>query len=654
MSRRHKYAIEKPKGGTWRIFTRLMRRFAKPYWWVMMIGVFSTLIIGGAMASALRVMDVSFDVFESGTNSEYVSPAQASAAEEVTAAEIPAAPADKSARKISQAFHKVNSVLERVGLDPIEESDTLNSHTVFLLLSLLVGFFGLQAVGELINRYSLKWLGSRVVVDMRTSLFEHFTNQSLGFFTRSEVGALISRCTNDINAVEGLISSSFPELCTAPVFIIVALEFICSKAISLGLGMNFLLLLIAVPVCIVPIYLLSRLLRRYQVQVLKGISNVTSKMQESFSGIQVVKTFNQEEREVEQFKVVNEKFFARLRKAIMADVMIHPSMQFSALVLAAFFVLICYHYDVSLGALAILGFAAQQAYKPIKDLAKINASFQKCAAAAERVFEVLDMDTTLPLPANPKPISAFNHEIVYRDVSFAYTPGADPVLSNIDLTIRKGELVALVGQTGSGKTTLANLLARFYDPTEGTVTIDGVDLKELAIPDFRRMVGLVSQDIFLFNTSILENIRYGRPDATEAEVRKVAEQANAMEFIEKLPGGFDYVVGERGCLLSGGQKQRIAIARAMLRNPPVLILDEATSALDTVTEQLVQAALNNVMRERTVLVIAHRLSTIQNANNILVMERGRVIEHGTHRELLAMNGQYRKLHNLQFSEKGNE
>jgi len=313
----------------------------------------------------------------------------------------------------------------------------------------------------------------------------------------------------------------------------------------------------------------------------------------------------------------------------------------------------CYENGLTLGVLFGMAFAAQSIYKPVKDLVKVNAALQKGAAAAERYFAVMDQDFTLPVPEVPTHVDSFQDEVIFKNVSFRYkTDGAD-VLKELDLTIHKGEMVALVGQTGSGKSTIANLLARFYDPSQGVVTMDGKNLKELDVTDFRKLVGIVSQDTFLFNTTIEENIRYGRPDATHEEVVEAARQANALEFIEADKDGFRRIVGERGNLLSGGQKQRIAIARAILRNPPILILDEATSALDTVTEKLVQDALNNVMKDRTVLAIAHRLSTVRNASKILVLEEGKVLEQGTHDELMSLGGEYSRLASLQFQENSN-
>lgn len=361
----------------------------------------------------------------------------------------------------------------------------------------------------------------------------------------------------------------------------------------------------------------------------------------------MIRAFRQEAREKESFRQVNERYFRALRRAIRAEVAVPPILQVSAMVLAGVFIWLCYVNGLTLGVLGGMAFAAQSMYKPIKDLVKVNAGLQKGAAAAERFFQVLDQDNSLPVSPNPRHVRGFQREIQFRDVSFRYTPEGQDVLQGLDLSIRKGEMVALVGQTGSGKSTVANLLARFYDPTGGAVELDGVDLRDLDVTDFRNLVGVVSQDTFLFNTTIEENIRYGRPQATRQEVEEAARQAKALEFIQEHPDGFQRIVGERGDLLSGGQKQRIAIARAILRNPPILILDEATSALDTVTERLVQEALNNVMRNRTVLAIAHRLSTIQAASCILVLEKGRVVERGTDAQLRQAGGIYCRLAQMQ-------
>lgn len=687
-----KYAKVRPNGSTTLIYCRLIRMFCLKYWWALLIGILSSLCIGGAMASALRVMDVSFNILDVDGDAyrdaaqvkttALPSAADGMALEEAYAVAPPSAadgmaleeagtvlaiapaqtqesrpgatarpasspPDDKAAGRAHKMAGKINRLLQRFGMDAIDENAAISFQTVMLLMGILVVFFAVQSLGEWINRFTLKWLGARVVTDIRQRLFERVLDQSAGFFSRNEVGRLISRCSNDISAVETILSSSLPELCTAPVFILVALEFVISKAVELHLGLSFWLMLPALVLGVVPIYMLSRLLKRYQSRVLDGIAGVLSRMQEAFSGIMVIKAFNQEAEEARRFSKVNEDFFRRMRKAIAADVLVHPMLQFTVLGLATVFVLLCYRFHISLAALVIIGYALQQAYKPVKDLVKLNSSLQRSAAAAERIFQLLDSSTALPEPEKPVPFTSFHDRIVFRDVSFRYgiEPCDRPVLHHIDLAIPRGSQVALVGQTGCGKSTLALLLARFYDPVSGSITIDGIDLRNFKVDDFRAQVGMVSQDTFLFNTTIAENIRYGRPEAGDEEVRRAAIEANALEFIEQFPDGFNHVVGERGQLLSGGQRQRIAIARAILRNPPILILDEATSALDTVTERLVQDALNNVMKDRTVLAIAHRLSTIRNADQIVVMDGGRIIERGTHDELMAGGtGAYRRLY----------
>ncbi|MBP5301072.1 MAG: ABC transporter ATP-binding protein [Victivallales bacterium] len=663
----HKLELERPKQSTFRIFWRLMRGYALRYPVYLTLGLLSAVVMGGSLGMAFRMMSTSVDLFEAGTapstgqnapNMHLSEPGENSIqvidnqqvktiVKESEAKSVLASREERHKDKSAKLLGQVNRILAFFHVEPVDNASVLDLKTVAILLSVIVLLFGLKALGEWLNHYSLRYVGARVVVDLRQELIDHLMTQSMGYFANGSTGALISRCTNDVAAIEHVVSQALPELCQAPVLIVVSLEFVVAQAISQGLGWQFLGIVVLLPFFIAPFYWLTRFLRSYQKQVLGELAQVTGRMQETFSGMMVIKAFRQETAEHERFKAVNESYFRQQKKAIMAGVLVHPLLQFVAIALCVVFVLLCYKFDVTLGSLAVIGFAAQTAYKPVKDLVKLYSNVIRCAAAGERVFEVLDLDTSLPQSANPVPISNFRDAIQYHDVSFSYVKGGAPVLSHIELTIPKGSLVALVGQTGSGKSTLANLLARFYDPTEGRITIDGTDLRDFETGQFRQQVGMVSQDTFLFNTTIAENIRYGRPEATDEEVRAAALQANALEFIEQFPEGFQHKVGERGNLLSGGQKQRIAIARAILRNPPILILDEATSALDTVTERLVQEALNNVMKDRTVIAIAHRLSTIQMASEILVMDQGRIIERGTHEQLLAADGAYAKLHAMQ-------
>ena len=665
----HKLKLERPKQSTFKIFWRLMRGYALRYPGYLAVGLLSAILMGGSLGMAFRMMSTSVDLFEAGTAPQTTNASHATltldsgndikdvpqsfdqkGGDDIGNLSSAQLREERNKDKSTKLLDKVNRILAIFHVDPVDNASVLDIKTVAILLGAIVFLFGLKAVGEWLNHYSLLYVGARVVVDLRQALIDHLMKQSMGYFANSSTGALISRCTNDVAAIEHVVSQALPELCQAPVLIVVSIQFVIAQAVGQGLGWQFLGIVVLLPFFIAPFYWLTRFLRSYQKQVLGELANVTGRMQETFAGMMVIKAFRQENAEHKRFQSVNERFFRQQKKAIMAGVLVHPMLQFVAIALCVVFVLLCYKFDVTLGALAVIGFAAQTAYKPVKDLVKLYSNVIRCAAAGERVFEVLDMDTSLPQPTDPKPIKAFNDSIQYHDVTFSYVPGGAPVLSHINLTIPKGTLVALVGQTGSGKSTLANLLARFYDPSEGRITIDGTDLREFETGEFRQQVGMVSQDTFLFNTTIAENIRYGRPEATDAEVREAAIQANAMEFIEQFPDGFQHRVGERGNLLSGGQKQRIAIARAILRNPPILILDEATSALDTVTERLVQEALNNVMKERTVIAIAHRLSTIQKANEILVMDQGRIIERGTHEQLLAANGVYAKLHQMQACE----
>ncbi len=544
---------------------------------------------------------------------------------------------------------KINHILGRLGFH-VSEDETLSFPLVCLLISLMFITFGLKAFADFVNKYSLRWVGSRVVTDIRLALFKVLQKQSMSFFSKNDVGELISRCTYDTGSVEQTISSSIAEMTTAPVLILASVQYIIRTAIEVHLIKPTLVLLVAMPVCIVPVYLISTLTRRYQRRVLHRISLLVSRMQENFSGIAVIKAFHMEEIEAGRFQQENDQYFRSAIRAVLADIFMQPVMQLTAIALAAGFVVACYHFHVSLGTLAAIGVAAQQAYKPIKELAKLNSNLQKSAAAAERIFELLDTDTSLPVPENPIALQEFHAGIRFEHVDFQYDMDGPKVLDDICLDIPRGSLVAIVGHTGSGKSTLASLLGRFYDPTGGRILIDGHDIRDVEPGSFRSLVGIVSQETFLFNESLADNIRFGNPQATPQQVEEAARLANAHEFIMEDADGYDRLAGERGGLLSGGQKQRIAIARALLKNPPILILDEATSALDTRTEKLVQEAIDKLMSDRTVLAIAHRLSTILHADQIVVMDHGRIVEKGTHRELYEQNGVYRMLYDLQSSQ----
>ena len=326
-----------------------------------------------------------------------------------------------------------------------------------------------------------------------------------------------------------------------------------------------------------------------------------------------------------------------------------PLVELVGVIAVLIFLVIAYKHGISITQMAMLLAPAVMAYRPIKDITRIINHIQKSMAAADRYFDLLDQHTELTEKENPVELQSFHDAITLENVRFSYEP-EHWILDGIDLTIKRGEMVAVVGETGSGKTTIANLIARFYDPAEGCIKIDGVPVCDFSIKSLRRQIGIVTQDPILFNETIAANIAYGTEDASREAIIEAAKQANAHDFIMSgtHPANYDEEVGEKGCKLSGGEKQRIAIARAILKNPPILILDEATSALDTVTEKLVQDALNRVMTNRTVFAIAHRLSTIRNADKIIVLSKGKIVEAGTHEELLALNGRYKRLHDTQF------
>jgi subfamily B ATP-binding cassette protein MsbA len=412
--------------------------------------------------------------------------------------------------------------------------------------------------------------------------------------------------------------------------------------------------MIAAPIIVLPVVQFGKRLRRTTHRSQERMADIATLLEETIRGVRIVKAFTMEKFEIGRFREATRKHLAWNLKAQRVQALTSPVME----LLAGFCMLALFSYAhrrIAAGTLTTGQFvsfltALAAMYAPVKKLNKVNLSLNTALSAAERVFRMLDIDNEVKEKPGAIELRSVGAGVRYEHVSFAY--GNEPVLRNVDLAIAPGEIVALVGGSGAGKSTFVNLLPRFYDVNAGRITVDGIDIRDVTLQSLRGLMGFVTQEVVLFNDTVRNNIAYGRADADDQHVIDAARAANAHEFISALPQGYDTHIGESGVLLSGGQRQRLAIARALFKDPPILVLDEATSALDTESERLVQQALNNLMRGRTTLVIAHRLSTIRSAHKIVAMDKGQIVESGTHEELLARRGVYRKLHDLQFADEG--
>ena len=517
-----------------------------------------------------------------------------------------------------------------------------------LIVVAIVFLFFIRGIAVYGQTYSMAFVGQRVVIDLRESIYRKLMSLSQPYFDRNKTGVIMSKLTNDVTALQTAIVDNLVTAVTEGVMLIASLV----SMIYLDWKLT-LLTFIIVPLVLGVTNVFGKRLRLAGHEVQGRIADITAFLQETISSIRVVRSFVRERFEVDRFNVENVKNFRAAMRATRLTSMLTPMVEFSAAIAIA--VIIWYggysviEGEISSGSLIAFLIYAINLSNPVKRLSQVYGTIQKSMAAGERIVELLDSPVDVEEKANAIALAPVKGNVVFHDVSFSY--GDKPALDKVSIEAKEGEIVALVGPSGAGKSTVINLIPRFYDITNGAITIDGFDVRDVTLDSLRNQVGIVPQETQLFNMSIRENILYGRLDATEEEVYEAAKAANALEFIEKMPDGFDTMVGERGSSLSGGQRQRIAIARAILKNPRILILDEATSALDTESEKIVQEALERLMQGRTAIVIAHRLSTIRNAHKIYVLQQGRVVEVGSHEELLTQNGVYQHLHTVQGEKK---
>ena len=525
--------------------------------------------------------------------------------------------------------------------------DTPANSLKVLCITLLSVFFT-KNIFLYIKNILLRIVELKLVKDIRDRLYKHIQTLSLGYFHKKQTGSITSIVMNDVEQLQVALAVVFQRLFVEPINILtfVTLLFIISWKLAL-------IAIVIIPLAGIAIISIGRSIRRKSRRTQAKIAEIMQILTETLSSIRIVKAFVNEKEEVKKFTGESQNYFKLLLKRARLDLISAPVTESFGVIIGV--VLLWY------GGLEVLsnqGVSAEDFIRfivilfsilgPIKQMSNVNLKIQVGAASAERIFELLDTPPEIVEDLNPVDLKVFKNSIEFDKVHFEYNDGDTLVLDQVTFSIKKGEVVAMVGPSGSGKSTIADLIPRFYDVTTGSIQIDGHDLRKATLSSIRSNMGIVTQEVILFNDTIKNNIAYAQPNVTDEAIIKAAEAANALDFIEKTPEGFNTLIGERGVNLSGGQKQRLAIARALLKNPPILILDEATSALDTESEKKVQNAIENLMKDRTALVIAHRLSTVQNADKIIVIDEGQVVEIGTHNELYENGGLYRRLYDIQF------
>lgn len=529
-----------------------------------------------------------------------------------------------------------------------DKADVLIKICIVILIAFLF-----KNIFAYLQGYFMAYVEYGAMKDLRDEAYRHLHKLPISYFKRERVGNLISRFTNDVNIVQSSISATFSNLIKEPLTILVFLGIALSISWQLTL-----FAFIILPFSMAIIAWIGFKLRRQTTKLQEKLADITSILQETISGVKIVKAFGMEEFENKRFMKETREFFRLVLRIVRVRNASSPLTEFLSVIVGAF---IIYYGGLlvleknTITASQFLGFlfAIFQMMPPIKELSSVNNRIQEASAAGDRIFEILDTEPDIKNAPDAVELREFKNSIHFRNVSFKYEDSEEWVLKDINFSVNKGEIIALVGPSGGGKSTLVDLIPRFYDPTNGSIVLDDVDIRNYTLQSLRAKMGIVTQETFLFNSTIRENIAYGLTDCPIEKIIEAAKTANAHNFIMEMPQQYETIIGERGVKLSGGQRQRLTIARALLKNPEIMIFDEATSALDNESEILVQEAIERLMKNRTTFVIAHRLSTIRNATKIIVIDRGKITQLGTHEQLIAdEKGLYKKLYEMQFRDNG--